>query len=356
MDPTGHAFTEWDNKNVTDPKDRKDIVDATKEWHEAKTDKERADAHAKAEKARDKYRNDDEEGRDDGHTYKKDSNDISDRYDKDRKRDKKDKNDGTILYNAGSNDFYMVNVSTAAGQFRTTTLNDDKVSALKYTLNRDDYLKYVDKIAKESGARAAMQNIMDSVSLCRNEFRNDTLANLMGLYGKINSLVEKIGTVDKEMHYFRNELNRAPETLEELIRINYTLPADKKWAIMPVKGSLFHMQGTDGFFNLKFVSGDGYHEAVYNMEGSLLTADNDAINMGTYNYFPATIDSAAHTNYDVNPYFEHGNISDTWQKGKVRILAGASDAAENYAINITAAEIWRYKTIKKGSFKEVEIK
>jgi RHS repeat-associated protein len=74
-DPTGHVFTEWDNENVADPQDRKDIMDATKEWAEAhaKSDKEgEREAHEKAEAARNKYRGGKYEGSDDGTTYEKD--------------------------------------------------------------------------------------------------------------------------------------------------------------------------------------------------------------------------------------------------------------------------------------------
>ncbi|GHV48673.1 hypothetical protein FACS189499_08580 [Clostridia bacterium] len=46
------------------------------------------------------------------------------------------------------------------------------------------------------------------------------------------------------------------------------------------------MYGTNGEYNLKFVSLDGKYEAVYNKNGVLLKAENDPINMGTYKYTP----------------------------------------------------------------------
>ena len=48
--------------------------------------------------------------------------------------------------------------------------------------------------------------------------------------------------------------------------------------------SAFHMKGEDGEYNLKFVSFNGFIEAVYNKEGILLDENNDPINMGTYNF------------------------------------------------------------------------
>lgn len=107
---------------------------------------------------------------------------------------------------------------------------------------------------------------------------------------------------DKELHYFRNELNRAPETLEQMMAINKELPADKKWKLLPASESIYHMFGEGGEFNLKFVSADGIFEGVYNESGQLVTEStepNGGINMGTYNY---GTNKLSHLNYDVLPY------------------------------------------------------
>lgn len=109
----------------------------------------------------------------------------------------------------------------------------------------------------------------------------------------------------EEFHYFRNKLNRAPDTLDELIE------EKDKWEMLPFYKAAFHMSGDDGIFNLKFVSKDGqHHEAVYNKEGKLLTEKNDYINMGTYNYIGPD-DADGHILYDVKPFYKWGNVSNT---------------------------------------------
>lgn len=105
FDPSGHVFTTWDNENVADLEDRRSILTATKEWEEAylKGDVDGQNrAHAKAEKARNKYRADDEVGSHDGFTYRKKSNEFEDKKEHDRVKN----NDiDTILYD--SKGFYQ---------------------------------------------------------------------------------------------------------------------------------------------------------------------------------------------------------------------------------------------------------
>lgn len=131
---------------------------------------------------------------------------------------------------------------------------------------------------------------------------------------KINELVSECGSVDKELHYFRNYLNRAPETLDDIIQVNKGLPAGEKWRLLDAPSqSMYHMYDTDfcpeGEYNLKFVSANGYFEAVYNKEGILLTQDNDGKNMGTYNYADPEggITGEIHFIFDVNTYYKWGN-------------------------------------------------
>ena len=113
--------------------------------------------------------------------------------------------------------------------------------------------------------------------------------------------------VDQELHYFRNKLNRAPETLNELIEEH------EKWELLPPRKSMYHMYDTiacydeidgtyKGEFNLKFVSEDGKYEAVYNYKGELLDENNDPTNMGTYNFGSPNDNPTAHIILDVLPY------------------------------------------------------
>ncbi|GHV48664.1 hypothetical protein FACS189499_08550 [Clostridia bacterium] len=72
------------------------------------------------------------------------------------------------------------------------------------------------------------------------------------------------------------------------------------------------MHSANGIYNLKFISKDGKYEAVYNKDGILLTAENDPVNMGTYNYAnpnPPYLTILQHQSVDVNPYYVWGNVN-----------------------------------------------
>jgi hypothetical protein len=101
-------------------------------------------------------------------------------------------------------------------------------------------------------------------------------ATLINTKGKVKSQKE---------HYFRTYFSRAPNTLEEMVQIIIDKENNLfEWELLPWQGMAFHMYGTDGEYNLKFISADGHFEAVYNKDGILLTQENDPKNMGTFNY------------------------------------------------------------------------
>ena len=104
------------------------------------------------------------------------------------------------------------------------------------------------------------------------------------------------------------------------------------------------MKGEDGEYNLKFVSFNGFIEAVYNKEGILLDENNDPINMGTYNFFSPE-NEREHIKYDVKPYLKWGNTKDTGGLGEVEELAKAAINIAKYKINRGAKE-W-YEKVKK---------
>lgn len=109
-------------------------------------------------------------------------------------------------------------------------------------------------------------------------------------------------TMPLEVHLFRNKLNRAPVDLESM------MTQGDNWTLLKAGDSIYHMRGTDGTYNLKFVSKCGKFEAVYDKNGVLLTEVNDPVNMGTYNY--CTPDNKLiHAILDVGTYARYGNIS-----------------------------------------------
>lgn len=74
-DPTGHVVSEWDRAHLT-ADEIKDLEKYTENW-ETGDSIAKAYAHAKAEALRNKYRNNNEIGSDDGYTYVTDSSDSS---------------------------------------------------------------------------------------------------------------------------------------------------------------------------------------------------------------------------------------------------------------------------------------
>ena len=120
---------------------------------------------------------------------------------------------------------------------------------------------------------------------------------------EFNVAIRGFASVTEDIHYFRNKLNRAPATREELI-------AEKeKWKLLKIESSRYHIYGEDGVFNTKFVSnGEGKYEGVYDKDGLLLTEENDPDNMGTYNYCDYTINLYLHGVLDVATYKKWGNV------------------------------------------------
>jgi hypothetical protein len=132
---------------------------------------------------------------------------------------------------------------------------------------------------------------------------------------KQDKLLNALEEVKKEIHYFRNELNYEPPTLLDLLK-----ERDKYgWDIMLLDGTVYHMEGEQGGFNLKWMtpagswgmSGDRIFEAVYGLGGTLLQGKDQGSpgyepdNMGTYNY---GYSYGKHTELDIQPYLQYGNI------------------------------------------------
>ncbi len=165
----------------------------------------------------------------------------------------------------------------------------------------DDYLKIIDDKVKEQGANAALQKIMGDFD---KELVNYDDPDYDILTDKINELVTSLDDITKEIHLFRNKLNRAPATLDEMYKINKELPKEFRWRMSLPFTSLFHMFNREGVYNIKFVSPDGKFEAVYNKDGVLLTQKNSPLNMSSYNYAdPHDLD---HFKYDMMPAFIWG--------------------------------------------------
>lgn len=204
-------------------------------------------------------------------------------------------------------------------------------------------------ISVKEGDRAVLRKIMDDILGNPGQIDRNSYEENLRLYRTVSYYVNKLGDIDREIHYFRNELNRCPKTLEDLLLQNGRLPEKRRWKLVSVKGSLYHMQGPDGIYNLKFISPDGFCEAVYNKAGVLLTEANDPVNMGTFNYSPGINHNNAHKKFDVLPYLKWGNSANSPQRSYEEIRKGTNEAAMSYNRNSARVTNYRENLQKKRS-------
>ena len=218
---------------------------------------------------------------------------------------------------------------------------DSKAANNPMILGSVEYGEKIDSIAKKSGNKSALSEIMIDVNSNGDELDNNTENNISRFHKLVSSLLYKIGSVDIETHYFRNKLNRSPKSLKILINLNKTLPVSKRWKLLGIKNSSYHIQGVLGQYNLKFVSYDGFCEAVYNERGILLDENNDPINMGTYNYAAGMSDIKAHGKFDVSPYLKWGNTQNSPQRGSIDINKAVNLAVINYKKYASSVYLYR---------------
>jgi len=218
--------------------------------------------------------------------------------------------------------------------FRYDSLNDKPL-----ILGSVKYVAGIQNIAKTLGNQSALYAIMIDVDQNGNQLDSDD-TNISRLHKLISSLIFNIGYVDMQTNYFRNKLNRVPKTLNDLIRSNKLLPVNKRWILLSVADSGYHMQGVNGEYNLKFLSYDSYYEAVYNKKGVLLNENNDPINMGTYNYGKG-YSIKEHIKFDQDPYLIWGNSANSLQKGKDAINKGVYLGVINYKKNAKSVYLYR---------------
>ena len=213
------------------------------------------------------------------------------------------------------------------------------LSTTHLILGSTEYVKEIHNIAKEYGNQNAFSAIMIDVDKNGNELVNNNPENISRFKNLVSLLIYKIGYVDMQTHYFKNKLNRVPNTLKELIDINKTVSVNKRWILLSVAGSGYHMQGVGGEYNLKFESYDYHDEAVYNKKGILLTEKNDPINMGSYNYGVSSRND--HIRFDQWPYLFWGNAANSPQKGMYAIDKGEKLGLINYKKH--AASVYLYR-------------
>lgn len=159
----------------------------------------------------------------------------------------------------------------------------------------------------------------------REDYWNDEWDKYWNEYcSRMNGYIEYYGFVSEQVHYFRNNLNRAPKNIVELKR------EKSNWELLSWDESVYHMRPSgfsrSGTYNLKFISKDGKYEGVYvnpyytsnSNRGKACTEKTDPENMGTYNFdgrYNGGLDKkiiygANHYVFDIRPYEKYGNVSD----------------------------------------------
>jgi hypothetical protein len=244
----------------------------------------------------------------------------------------------------------MAFICTACANIAFSTKKNKLVNDSHLILGSVEYVKKIQDFANIYGNRKAFSELMNDVNKYGNELNNIDPNNIhnnidpknIQRFNKlVSSLVYKIGYVDMEMHYFRNKLNRVPKNLKELMTLNKTLPVYKRWRLLGITSSEYHIQGTDGEYNLKFLSFDGFYEAVYNKKGILQNEKNNPVDMGTYNFAAGMHRINAHGKFDVSPYLKWGNSPNSPQKGSAAINKGVHSALNRY--KKFAANVFLYR-------------
>jgi RHS repeat-associated protein len=202
-------------------------------------------------------------------------------------------------------------------------------------------------------------------------------ANFKSLGALFSKMVVENGqwfSIDEDIHYFRNILNRPPKSIAEIV-------ANKdEWVLFGINDSAYHMFGENagfdasymsgygGEFNLKFVSNDGHYEAVFmpanydavkDIAGWWKEYDNwklvgdetnlERANMGTYNYSFNNpnfyLNNIYHFLYDMYPYENqgYGNVKELDYLSMKNL--GYTDTDENklkHKANPNAVASWEY--------------
>ena len=211
---------------------------------------------------------------------------------------------------------------------RTSKLREDSKGRISQSKMSKTLIKYMRQDLEENSYRYQQSKKQEKYwdKYC------DTFNKQVQAYGKVDT---------KDLHYFRNKLNKAPKNLDDLAKNK------KNWILLRVGGSIYHMHGKDGEYNLKFVSKDGKYEAVYNKNYILQDEKVSLENMGTYNYAsPHDKIAAAHIYLDVWTYGKWGNSSnDTTSKAERR-----NPNTQDKYTNNPDAQLHRTSTIQKYGF------
>ena len=206
------------------------------------------------------------------------------------------------------------------------------IASYEVKLLMDDYYSFLEQ-----------RGIKNPLKRNRQDYWKDEWDKYWDSYCNLfNERIALTGVSNSKVHYFRNNLNRAPKTLGQLNS------NPQNWVLIGVDDSIYHMFPTsfsgEGIYNLKFMSLDGKHEGVYinifgeknKNKGLVCTEITDPKNMGTYNfegmyykYGRYSIPGLKHGLLDVMPYFDYGNTSKNDNYSGKRDANGNNNAYNN---------------------------
>ena len=149
--------------------------------------------------------------------------------------------DYTMIKDFGS-DGYIADIEYQAGELNPMA---SELTAWPYI---GDYIFYKLKGEKDV-ANSAIELMMDDVNNCPYTYLVSD-ENWLNFCLEFNKYVQTYGEVDRTLHYFRLKLNRAPATLDDMIKtINCATEVNDKWIMCSPQKGRFHMFGEYGSFN-----------------------------------------------------------------------------------------------------------
>ena len=120
------------------------------------------------------------------------------------------------------------------------------------------------------------------------------ISDFFGSAGLLLEIAVTFVAIEIDRHYFRNQYNKP---------LPSTMRCAELWGWDGTVSAACHK--FTSLDNVKYVSWDGYREAVYNKKtGKIVTNHMD---MGTYNFWPSTKGWAEHFAYDIFPWILWGN-------------------------------------------------
>ena len=128
--------------------------------------------------------------------------------------------------------------------------------------------------------KTALDIMMKDVNDCEKYLFLVSDENWLRFCKFFNECVQTYGSVDEELHYFRLKLNRTPKTLEDMLEIIEN--DSSSWILCSERKARYHMYGSDGEYNVKFVSStqktNNMYEAIYNLKDfNIISTTNEVI-------------------------------------------------------------------------------